>query len=306
MTHIRSLQQIRTLLFASPIPALLLPFVAWQTETLQGWTICLGLLSAISALGWFSNERYRRAIANTPTARISSAPQGYVELIGQARYAGEPVYSPVTCLPCVWYRCLTERSDSDNRSNYQFVSSEESDASFLLNDGSGEVLILTEGAQIEVTEKSVTTQGDYRYTEWLILPGQTLFTLGEFISLRADGHLDFRRDVSLRLADMKRDKQMLLQHFDQNGDGEIDLEEWATVRNSAQAQIETEYREEQTRPATHTLRRPAGNQPFLITTRDPDKQLLRYRLWRWFHLLVLICTLQALWLIQRTPSWLDL
>lgn len=306
MIHIRSLQQIRALLFASPAPALLLPFIAWQTETLRGWTICLGLLSAISVLGWFFNERYRRAIANTPTARISSAPQGYVELIGKACHAGEPVYSPVTCLPCVWYRCLTERSDPDKHSNYQFVSSEESDASFLLNDGTGEVLILTEGAQIEVTQKSVTTQGDYRYTEWLILPGQTLFTLGEFISLRADAPLDFQRDVSLRLADMKRDRQTLLRHFDKNGDGEIDLEEWDAVRNSAQAQIAAEYREEQIRPATHTLRRPASNQPFLVTTRNPDKQLLRYRLWCGFHLLVLIASLQALWLIQRAPSWLDL
>jgi len=307
VNQIRTLAQLRSFLFTSPVPALLLPFIAWQIGTQQGWTACLGLLAALSALGWFHNERHRRAIANTPTSRIASAPQGYIELIGQARYAGDPVYSPGSCLPCVWYRCVTERADADNQNNYQHVSTEESDASFLLNDGSGEVLILTDGAQIEVQQRAVTHRDGYRHTEWLIQQGQPLFVLGDFVSQRNDGNLDFRRDVSLRLAEMKQDRQTLLEHFDQNGDGQIDLKEWDAVRSSVQAQVAAELRDEQARPATHTLRRPSSSRlPFIITTRPPDRQLQRYRIWRWLQLMALVTSLQGIWLIQHNPAWLGL
>ena len=302
----RSLQQARAWLIASPVAAALLPFAAWQIGTMQGWVLCLGLLCIISALAWWTNERYRRAIANTPTAKIGSAPQGYVELIGQARFAGDPVFSPVTGLPCVWYRCLTERADSDNHSNYQYVSTDESTASILIADTSGEALIDPDGAQIEVIEKSVHINGEYRHTVWLILPGQRIFALGEFASVRGDEHLNLRQDISLRLADIKKDKHELLRRFDRNRDGEIDLTEWEAVRTATELEILAEHRAERAQPATHTLRRPTGNQLFLITTRDPERQLLRYRLWRWFHLLVLVCALQTLWLLQHNPRWLNL
>lgn len=301
----RSLQQARTWLIASPVAAALLPLAAWQIGTMQGWVFCLGLLCIISTLAWWTNERYRRAIANTPTAKIGSAPQGYVELIGQARFAGDPVFSPVTGLPCIWYRCLTERADSDNHSNYQYVSTDESTASILIADTSGEALIDPDGAQIEVTEKSVHINGEYRHTVWLILPGQRIFALGEFASVRGDEHLNLRQDISLRLADIKKDKQELLRRFDKNRDGEIDLMEWEAVRTATELEILAEHRAERAQPATHILRRPSNNQLFLITTRDPERQLLRYRLWRWFHLIVLVCALQTLWFLQHTPRWLN-
>lgn len=286
------------------MPALVLPFVAWQVGTLKSWSLCLGILCVISTIGWFTNERRRRAIANTPTAKISSAPQGYVELIGRARLAGDPVMSPISGLPCSWYRCLTERANQDNRGSYEYVSTDESDQFILLADGSGEVLIDPDEAQIEVTNRSIHTQGDYRYTEWLILPGQPLFALGEFASVRGDENLDFRQDVSLRLTQMKKDKSELLRRFDKNHDGEVDLTEWEAARSAAETEVTNEYRAEYSTSATNILRRPADKSLFLVTTRDLDRQLLRYRLWRWFHLIVLVCSLQTLWLLQHHPLWL--
>ena len=47
----------------------------------------------------------KRLIEDTPTSRIRSAPQGFVELAGVAGvFEGEPIIAPLTQRPCCWYR----------------------------------------------------------------------------------------------------------------------------------------------------------------------------------------------------------
>ncbi len=303
MIRLNSLQQARSLLIATPAPTLILGFAAWRIGTLKGWATCLGILGIISFYGWFANERQRRALANTPTARIGSAPQGYVELNGSAKVAGQSLVCPITLLPCVWYRCLTER-DRDHNNRYEYESEDESAESFLLDDGSGEVLVYPEHAQIEAGKPDVRIEGDFRYTIWTIRAGQPLLVLGDFISVRGDENLDFRRDVSQRLAEMKQDKAELLRRFDLNRDGEIDLAEWEAARAAAANEIRAEYRSLQAATATHVLRNPASGQLFLITTRSEKRMLRGYRLWRWYHLLVLLAALLFLWQLQHDPTLL--
>ena len=304
MIRLDSLQQARSLLIATPAPALILGFAGWRIDTLKGWAICLGLLAVISCYGWFANERRRRALANTPTARIGSAPQGYVELNGSAKVAGQALVCPITLLPCVWYRCLTER-DRDHNNRYEYESEDESTESFLLDDGSGEVLVYPEHALVEAGKPDVRIEGSYRYTLWTIRAGQPLLALGDFVSVRGDEHLDFRRDVSQRLAEMKQDKPELLRRFDLNRDGEIDLAEWETARAAAANEIRAEHLQARTAAATHILRQPADNRLFLITTRSEKRMLHGYRLWRWYHLLVLLAALLFLWQLQHDPTLLD-
>jgi hypothetical protein len=60
--------------------------------------------------------RRARALADTDTARIRSAPQGYVELKGRAGLMdGDPIIAPLSGLPCCWYRYRIERKTSDGK-----------------------------------------------------------------------------------------------------------------------------------------------------------------------------------------------
>src|SRR5690606_17246834 len=105
---------------------------------------------------------------DTPTARIASAAQGYTELQGRGRpLDGTPLLSPVNALPLLWYRLQTERRQSDGK--WRVTSTDTSDASFLLDDGSGECAIDPDGAEMLVRRRDVFTQGELRYTQWSLI-----------------------------------------------------------------------------------------------------------------------------------------
>lgn len=126
--------------------------VAAGFSTPSAILVCCALAGAISLLAWTSTTRRRRAIDDTPTSRIAAAAQGYVELQGVGKQlAGLPLLSPLSGLPCLWYRYRIERRDSDNR--WVHEDSGESDGSFILDDGSGECLVDPEGAELLVTRK---------------------------------------------------------------------------------------------------------------------------------------------------------
>ena len=68
-----------------------------------------------------------RLIVDTPTARIRSAAQGYVELTGIAHPHRELVAAPLTGTPCVWYRYEIEERRGSGR-NASWVTVERGDA----------------------------------------------------------------------------------------------------------------------------------------------------------------------------------
>jgi hypothetical protein len=100
-------------------------------------------LAALVAL-WFMFRRlgHYRLIADTPTARIRSAPQGYVELIGHV-IAGENgmLNAPLSGRPCVWYEYTVEQHSSGERRQWKTVRSGRSESWFQINDGTGTCLI---------------------------------------------------------------------------------------------------------------------------------------------------------------------
>lgn len=109
------------------------------------------LVSIVVAL-WVMIAQWRRArlIEDTPTSRIRSAAQGYVELSGFAHGDDDaPLLAPLTRTPCVWYRYRIERYErGSKRSQWNTVESGESDRWFVLDDGSGRCHIDPRGAQV--------------------------------------------------------------------------------------------------------------------------------------------------------------
>src|SRR5574340_130547 len=80
---------------------LILLLVGLKTESSLGMFVCVALMAPLSLVAWTSAYRRTRAVADTPTSKVASAAQGYVELIGEGRpLGGAPLLSPLTQLPC--------------------------------------------------------------------------------------------------------------------------------------------------------------------------------------------------------------
>lgn len=264
---------------------LLLLLVGFNLRTVLGWEIALGAMAAISFWAWYANLKRYRLVADTPTARIASAPQGYIEIVGRGKQPpGDALVSPLTGLPCLWYRYRVEEKKDDQ---WQTIETRLSHDTFGIDDGSGWMLVDPDEAEILTSHKQVTVKGDYRYTEWTLIAGETLYVIGEHITLGgANAVLDKAADVSALLAEWKMNRAALLARFDVDRDGEIDMAEWETVRRAAAAEVERSHFEIRQKDGVHLIRK-AKQRPFLIANRKVDSLIRHYQRWLVYHLVML-------------------
>ena len=273
--------------------------VRWLQHNPEGIAVLLAV-AAVGGVQFFRLQRRRRLMEDMPTARIRSAAQGYVELIGQALPPDVPLRAPLTGSLCAWYRFRVERCKGEGgNSGWEVEQQGVSDAQFWLDDGSGRCIVDPEGAEVRARDKrtwvgaapqfvpespgAVLWSGDaeHRYTEELILPGDRLYALGQFESLdplQASPQDDLRE----RVIALKTDPRQRAA-FDTNRDGELDAAEFAQLRAAAKAQVEQARREQAARPQTHVLRKPTGRRIFLLSTLPPDglSGTLRRQAWAW-------------------------
>ena len=248
----------------------------------------VAFLVAGGLYGWLRSVRHARLILDTPTARIASAAQGYAELRGRGRpLAGTPVRSPINGLPVLWYRATTEQRDSDGK--WQRISSCESDSSFLLQDDSGVCAVDPEGAEMLIRRREVFRRGDLRHTQWCIIERDPIYVIGEFSTLGSIApEFDIAGQVRELLAHWKNDRHTLLQRFDLDGNGEIDLREWELARAQAKREVLKRRSEVLSAPEAHVMRAPGDKRLYLISDLDPAGIAKRYRLWAAFHLLIFL------------------
>ncbi|NGY05877.1 GIDE domain-containing protein [Solimonas terrae] len=265
------------------------------------WTVVviLGGAAPLCFLLAFGRLREARLMQDTPTSRVRSAAQGYVELEGYARLMpGPDIISPLSRARCVWWRYVIEhrdqRSDSRRGSEWQVIEKASSDELFMLADGSGNCIIDPHGAQtmpslkrrwrgnsprpIEVPARTPWFGfGNFRYTEELICVGDPLYALGLFRSQTSVLGEDEAGDVRELLQDWKRDRRELLRRFDANGDGEIDVGEWDAARTAALAEVRAGQLERSLQPDLHVLCKPPDQRRFLISTLSQEQLVDRLR-----------------------------
>lgn len=276
---------------------------AAQTESPLGWLLAAGIASPLALWAWTRAVKQRRLMNDTPTSRIASAAQGYVELrgFGQPTDAG-PVYSRLKLTPCLWFRYQIEKRDHEDK--WHTEESGDSNACFLLDDGTGQCVIDPEGAEIVTQHSSTWREGDYRYHEWWLLPNDPIYALGNFHTLDASDHtLDAKADVGALLAEWKKDPAELRRRFDLNGDGEIDPQEWLLARQAARREISKQHQQLRAIPASHHLAPPPDSRPYLLTNLDPDQLGRRYAWWALLHFTVFLGSSTAapwLWQIVQT------
>lgn len=277
---------------------ILIGAIGGHTESRQGIAVALVAIAALAIVAWMLSLRRLLAMSGTPTSRIASAAQGYVELSGRGRNTPDfQVLSELTALPCLWYRFKVEQRTGNNK--WKQVASGRSQQSFILNDGSGQCVVDPDHAEVIPRQQETWTKNDYRYTEWLLLPQEQIYVLGQFSTLGGEtADLDANRDVGELLAQWKRNQPQLLERFDLDKDGKISDREWALARSQAKREIRKTHNEIRTQPGTHLMHKPRDGRLFLISNVDPDTLVRKYRLWAWLHLAVLIGAV-------ATAAWLD-
>lgn len=267
--------------------------LGFHVDTWWAWPLCLGLIALVSVFAWVSLLRRMRAFTDTPTSQIATAAQGYVELSGRGkRLDGLPVLSPLTQLPCLWYRYRIERRSNDK---WVLDSSGESEASFLLVDATGTCVVDPEGAEIVAARCDTWQQGDYRYKQWLILEQENVYVIGGFRTEVA-GELDYTvaEEVKQVLADWKKERPKLLQRFDLDQDGELNLREWELARAQARREAEKRRRELCSTNDLHFMSAPDSGQLYLVSTLNEKQLVRRYRFWAAIHVLIFFAALVTL------------
>lgn len=286
--------------------------------------LALALAALIALWFVFRKLRHYRLIADTPTARIRSAPQGYVELIGHV-IAGENgmLTAPLSGRPCVWYTYKVEKQSGGERKQWKTVRTGRSDSWFQINDGTGTCLVDPEGAEVTAQHKqnwrghselpAIATSGlsaqgvaailtssspiggHYRYTESLIFEHEQLYALGRFHTVGGGREqLDMKTTARDLLRDWKQNPERLRERFDQNGDGQIDQQEWQQAREAALHEAQAQQHKLHQLPSMNVLTDPQSrHQPYLLSTYDEERLMRRYR---WMSVWCLSLTGVSFWL----------
>lgn len=282
--------------FYSVAPGLqfLAVFVGVAQGSRTAWIFALLSIAGLAAVGWWQALARKRLIGDLPTSRIASAAQGYVELQGTGRpFPDNPVRSPVSGLPCLWFRYTREEKDGDG--NWRMVERKQSDVSFILDDGSGHCLIDPDGAEIIAHRREQSTRKDVRITEWKLIERDPIYALGDFKTY--GGHhleLDSRDDLIAVLNEWKKDPVALRQRFDLDGDGEISAAEWDLVRVAARREVNRHHREMRQLADSHVLRQPKSGRNYLISSLNPNQLARRFAHWSVFHLAVFFVALATI------------
>jgi hypothetical protein len=278
---------------------LLLLLVGLQVHTRVGWLLVLALMAVISVFAWMSALRRLRVVRDTPTSKIASAAQGYVELIGRGKHLSDaPLRSWLTGLPCLWYRYEVAHKGSDNK--WHIEEKGESEEPFIIDDGSGRCVVDPTHAEILTRYKDSWQKGDYRYTEWKLLDVDTIYAIGQFRTFGgSSAQLDSNEEVKNVLAEWKQNMPELHRRFDLNSDGKLDMQEWLLARQAARREAAKRMAAERAKPDVNYLLPPQDGRLFLISNLPQQKLTYRYWFWTWVHLAVFLGALFGVsWLLH--------
>ncbi len=233
------------------------------------------VLSALLLLSGFRMLHKKRLIENTPTSRVRSLAMGVVEVHGRTlrSYA---LVSPMTHMPCVWYRLRRYRR---HRNGWKLTSTLTSGAvPFFLDDGTGRVRIDPRGA---VVRAGIRQQGggtlarsDEKWVEELIYEGTSLYVLGSARPAPRGPSLRERTAEALRA--LKSDPEAM-RKYDLNGDGRVCADEWEAARADVEAQVLRAKLEEaaQSRQEDLIVIGKSGSTPFIIAGTECEARLAR-------------------------------
>lgn len=272
---------------------------------MNGDYITLAVAIGVTVFAFYSAFRSlikARLIEDTPTSKIRSASQGYVELSGFAHtLENQSLVAPLTGRPCLWYYYKIERYErSGKSSHWRTLEKKSSNSFFLLKDNTGECSVDPGKADVTTSRVKVwrgnsrhptTTVGTpsllgsvfggrYRYTEKVIQNNDYLYALGQFQSIHAPSPEQQQKQKTGEILNQwKQDYDQLVARFDSNADGELDMEEWNRAREEAARQARSYVLDNYNDTPIHILTYPPQRrQPYIISNKDPKQLTRSYRL----------------------------
>lgn len=262
-----------------------------QLDAVEFW---LGIIIVSGLSLWAFRHMYlryhhARVIENVPTSKIRSAPQGYIELIGDTRMMEGPVtISPLTSTVCVWFRYkieekVTTRIGNKRRTRWRVVKQQTSDELFFLEDDTGRCVIDPDDADVFTDHKRTWYKHDVvpsrRYTEELILQNYPLYAIGLFKTVANVEHQKFREHVSHLLREWKNtDPNLLLDKYDTDRNGDISPQEWEQAKIDAERQVKQEHGHKEKLEELSVLKSsPHSDQAFILSTESEANLVKRYK-----------------------------
>lgn len=284
--------------------------VAFQAEDFDVVLGALAVIGVISFFAWVVAFLRYRSVAGTPTSKVASATQGYVELFGQAAPATEDALAdPASGEPCLWFKMSTWRKD--HKSDWHHVKDEQSDVPIGLRDTTGLCALSIEDAQILVEGPTKYPDGTLEHRVWRIRDGDPLYAIGQF-ETRIGPALDLAPETTVPelpideeavsrhaksiLGRWQQSRTALMSRFDADGNGMLDEREWSRARDAAQVEARRALARDGTRSTgRHTLRAPDDHRMYLIATQTPEAMAKRLSGWVWFHLVMVFVGIGAGW-----------
>lgn len=278
------------------------------------WWIALLIIAGFAGISlhffnrFFSVLLCLRAIEDTPTHKITSAPQGYVELIGVCETSnGEGLVSPLANKECVWYRYKIE--EFGEYGAWEIIESDESSMPFVIKDGDGECIVYPVGADIRTVAGKLVWGGwtpwpdirkhksdkehhdsyvplisspplresGYRYTEEIIRPGSRVIVVGDFKTVNHDRNKAMSDRARMIFTKWRSSLQSYLERFDLNKDGRVDADEIRLAMRQAKREALVDVSDNDMR-AVNYLRAPSDGRPFIISDIHHDALAYKYRL----------------------------
>lgn len=271
---------------------LLVPLVAVVLGGAKGLLIVLPIYSLYF---FFREYKAAQAVADIATSKISSAAQGYVEVIGRG-VPSDALVSPVSGVSCLWYDFEHYRTKGwmsrlmlgMDRGDWELIARGKQEAIFAISDGSDRCLVNPKGAQVSNLDYVEWYEGNNFYKEARLLPGRDLYVLGNFITQSASElRTELSRQVGALIAEWKRDQKAFLQRFDLDGDGQINEQELALVRAAAIREVRNQLGD--LKPET-TISKPADGRPFIISHHAHKKLIWRHKLHSYFYIVLLLAS----------------
>ena len=151
----------------------MLDFLTENHESLIGSGMLM-VAGAACFFGGFKKLRTLRRIENTPTCNIRSMPMGSVEVKGVARME-EPLEAPFTGKAVAYYDAEIEKDGDDG---WEPLHRDTSQEPFFLEDRTGQVLVIHQGAEFRLRADVVHTTSIFSQEPWRLESYRTKHEIG--------------------------------------------------------------------------------------------------------------------------------